>query len=323
MFLPEKAEFTMEFGGPQGTIQVRVYYLAGVYAYYLTNSFTGKSMAGRAKTLAELETKLQQRLATLVKGTPPVVALPRQNGPDRGCRSNGMIDEHGRFLTPRRGIRDPRVQQVAQASRQPRVFDELEKRYEEFHSHPVEEVHTLDIDHLLPTHLSRVGTGDFVMYRTRKDDPLTRADRKKKGLGADPEGPAGFPKDFIHRHDHSHGGIYSVSGGPEVWGVGPIVKGAAKGPSRRFHWPQGVYFLGQWTGVRFTDAAGKVHEYRPTPGWDLWAYPDPDRLQSDAHVLFAVPAEQLRQAHEHGSKINNLLLWRGGNLVVTYHGIGG
>ena len=306
---------TLEYGLPRKSAKGRVSYEWTARIRYQDGRvevLKGRVRAGSSAAVGRVHQRVLQRLGL------------RENlrATRRSPKNTGLIDPRGRFRMQTYPSH-PKAHELGLSG------SEAEKRYVTFHSKPVEDVVILgdqdavavDFAKYLPKSLPLVGRGIHVLYRCRKDDPLTRAEREIDP-NHDPDGNVGVVKDFIHRHDHSHGGKFSISRGPEVLGIGPKVKGPP-GRQVKLKWPPVVYWLGNFTGVAYIDRNDKQKTLPRQAGWELWAFPDQSWGDPDGHTLFAVPNRELVEAHYDGKPIKNLIVWRGGVLNVTYHGIGG
>lgn len=133
----------------------------------------------------------------------------------------------------------------------------------------------------LPVELYRFGTGVRIWYESDKRDP------------GDPhgEGAQGHWKLFVH--EHSDGvGIYDTCGD------------SALDATIRPRWPEHTWFLGKLHKFEYDDGTD-VWEETPR-GMDLWCW-------QDSKTLMALPRDF--------SRLDRVLLWKGGRLGVTWRGI--
>lgn len=186
------------------------------------------------------------------------------------------------------------------------------RRLMEFHSRGVRETFSFPLENLLgPCSFFALGEPAHVRYYSDKDDPETRNARQRRGLDADPAGVQGVWKHFIHRHDPGVGLRLYTTGTRLQRHLGARdVAPDFSDPSAVLdvrEWPDTVYWLGEMTEVRFERPDGRVRLLKPET-WMLWAFPDTRTLMALPHPV-------------RGG--DDVLLWHGGNLCVTYRGIQG
>ena len=195
-----------------------------------------------------------------------------------------------------------------------RERDNAERLLRDFQSRDVERrIERPWEDALTGLPLYKVGTADRTDYRSDKDDPETREPSKRR---TDPDGVQGIWKYFTHKHS---GGVGFYTTAENYAKIYPSLYGR-RGlkdlhlPSQvieQYKWPENMVYLSVLAQVEIDLPDGQHIVFKPKSKLHLYAFPD-------THTLVA-----WRDPNKHTTPGDEIYLWRGGILHVTWRGIQG
>lgn len=193
-----------------------------------------------------------------------------------------------------------------------RAAQQCAKLLQTFQSRDVLESYHLPVEDQLPDTLYAIGEPSQVRYVSDKDDPDTREERHRQGDVADPEGGQGTWKRFYHDHDTGLG-LQLYTGFADLRYFDPKIHPGlmgGDGSAADARWPDAVAWLAFLENVTWECLDGTQRKFRPPANaWGLWAFPD-------TKSLIAWPMAPSARA-------SRFLVWRGGDLHVTWRGIQG
>jgi hypothetical protein len=162
---------------------------------------------------------------------------------------------------------------------------DLHVLFEDFQGRKLRKNVSRDIESQLPDTVQPFGTAISVLYYADKRDP------------GDPhgEGAQGFWKLFIHTHDK---GVIVYCDGCEEDNPGTF------GPELHPDYPEASAWLGELKEMKWMDATGEQRK-EEFKGMDLWVW-------DDRRTLMAIPKK---------GALKDVIIWKGGRLKVTKHGI--
>lgn len=177
----------------------------------------------------------------------------------------------------------------------------------------------------------RIGDAVVTDYYSDKDDPETRAPHKRKH---DPDGVQGIRKYFTHKHtmntDSGNVGLYTTAS--NYVRIYPKIHGSARGkrpvlPTEVLElsaWPSVLTYLSDLAKIDFITPDDRRVAFQPRVSKELRdAYGSGDKFYKlhafpDTHTLIALPDPNVYDDPE-----DEIYIWRGGILHVTYRGIQG
>ena len=163
--------------------------------------------------------------------------------------------------------------------------ERLQILFEDFQGRNLRKSVSRNVESQLPDVLVPFGTAVSVMYFCDKRDP------------GDPygEGEQGHWKYFIHHHDK---GVIVYCDGCEEDNPGTF------GPELHPDWPESCAWLGELVEMEWVDESGATQKEK-FKGMNLWVW-------DDQKTLMAIPKK---------GRLTDIILWKGGRLIVTKHGI--